>query len=427
MSMANIPVSKASVQGPEGSGKAPFALVAAVVALFFIWGGLTSLNDILIPKLKGLFSLTYSEAMLTQFAFFMAYFIVSLPAGHLIAKVGYLKGIVIGLSVMALGCLMFVPASGSGIYATFLAALFVLAAGITILQVAANPLIANLGSAATSHSRLTFAQAFNSLGTTIFPPIGAVIILGSLKDVDPKSLSGEALTSFQIAEASVIGHAYIGIALILAVIALFFWWRRAQLPVNADAATRLGGSFGLLRQPRLGGGVASIFLYVGAEVAIGSALVNYLSQPDVMGLSEQTAGGMLAFYWGGAKVGRFIGAAALRLFSPGKVLASVACGAAALALLSAATAGSFAGWALLAVGLMNAIMFPTIFSLGVEGLGDKTPQGSGLLCMAIVGGAVIPLLFGALADATSLAAALTLPALCYLLIAGYGWSARTHA
>lgn len=415
-----------SGSAPSGNGgKAPFALVAAVVALFFIWGGLTSLNDILIPKLKGLFSLSYTEAMLTQFAFFTAYFIVSLPAGHLIARVGYLKGIVTGLSVMALGCLLFVPASGSGIYATFLTALFVLAAGITILQVAANPLIANLGRPETSHSRLTFAQAFNSLGTTIFPPLGAVIILGSLRDVDPKTLSGNALTNFQIAEAAVIGHAYIGIAAILALVAAFFWLRRSRLPVSAEAATRLGGSFGLLKNARLGGGVASIFLYVGAEVAIGSALVNYLSQPQIMGLTEQAAGGMLAFYWGGAMAGRFIGAGALRMFSPGKVLASVACGAAALALISAATSGNLAGWALLAIGLMNAIMFPTIFSLGVEGLGDKTPQGSGLLCMAIVGGAIIPLLFGAIADATTLATALVLPAVCYLLIAAYGWSART--
>jgi MFS transporter, FHS family, L-fucose permease len=423
--MANFAGGQTSAVGSDS--KAPFALVAAVVALFFIWGGLTSLNDILIPKLKGLFSLSYTEAMLTQFVFFMAYFIVSLPAGHLIARVGYLKGIVIGLGVMALGCLMFVPASGSGIYATFLAALFVLAAGITILQVAANPLIANLGSSATSHSRLTFAQAFNSLGTTIFPPLGSVIILGSLAKVDPTTLSGADLTNFQISETAVIGHAYIGIAAILAAVAAFFWWRRAQLPTNVEAATRLGGSFGLLKLPRLGGGVASIFLYVGAEVSIGSMLVNYLSQASIMGTTEQAAGKMLAFYWGGAMIGRFIGAAALRLFSPGKVLATVACGAAALALISGASTGSFAGWALLAVGLMNAIMFPTIFSLGVEGLGDKTPQGSGLLCMAIVGGAIIPLIVGSVADATSLATSLIIPAFCYLLIATYGWSARKPA
>ncbi|MDP3676810.1 MAG: sugar MFS transporter [Novosphingobium sp.] len=420
--------SPAIVGARSGAGvKKPFALVAAVVALFFIWGGLTSLNDILIPKLKGLFQLSYTEAMLTQFAFFMAYFIVSLPAGHLIARVGYLKGIVLGLGVMAVGCLMFVPASGSGVYATFLAALFVLAAGITILQVAANPLIANLGSAATSHSRLTFAQAFNSLGTTIFPPLGSVIILGSLAQVDPATLSGAELSAFQIRETAVIGHAYIGIAAILALVAALFWWRRSQLPGNAEAATRLGGSFGLLKLPRLGGGVVSIFLYVGAEVAIGSMLVNYLAQASIMGVTEQTAGGMLAFYWGGAMIGRFIGAGALRLYSPGKVLACVACGAAVLVLISAGISGSAAGWTLLAVGLMNAIMFPTIFSLGVEGLGDKTPQGSGLLCMAIVGGALIPLAVGALADATSLATSLVIPAICYLLIAIYGWSARSPA
>jgi MFS transporter, FHS family, L-fucose permease len=409
--MAGIGTTTAGVT-PTAESKAPLALVSAVVALFFIWGGLTSLNDILIPKLKGMFSLSYAEAMLTQFAFFMAYFIVSLPAGQLVARVGYLKGIVIGLGVMAIGCLMFVPASASGIYATFLAALFVLAAGITILQVAANPLIANLGPAATSHSRLTFAQAFNSLGTTIFPPLGAIIILGST----PKAK-----------EAAVIGHAYIGIAAILALVAAFFWWRRLQLPTSSEAATRLSGSFGLLTLARLRGGVASIFLYVGAEVAIGSALVNYLSQPSVMGLSEQSAGKMLALYWGGAMVGRFIGAGALRMFSPGKVLASVAIGAAALALSSVMVSGNLAGWTLLAVGLMNAIMFPTIFSLGVEGLGEKTPQGSGLLCMAIVGGAIIPLAFGALADVTSLSTALVLPALCYVLIAGYGWSSRNPA
>jgi MFS transporter, FHS family, L-fucose permease len=307
---------------------------------------------------------------------------------------------------------MFVPASGSGVYATFLAALFVLAAGITILQVAANPLIANLGSSATSHSRLTFAQGFNALGTTIFPPIGGALILGSTAPGN---------------ETSAVSHAYVGIALALSIMAAFFWWKRAQLPANAEVETQMEGSFGLLRLPRLGGGVASIFLYVGAEVAIGSMLINYLSQSNVMGVSEVGASSLIALYWGGAMTGRFIGVAVLRLFSPGKVLAAVACGAATLVLISAASSGSFAGWALLAVGLMNAVMFPTIFSLGVEGLGEKTPQGSGLLCMGIVGGALIPLAVGAVADATSLGTSLIIPAICYLLIAAYGWSARNPA
>jgi MFS transporter, FHS family, L-fucose permease len=418
------PMPGATASTNSSGTNAPRSLVLAVVALFFIWGGLTSLNDVLIPKLKGLFSLSYTEAMLTQFAFFMAYFIVSLPAGALIARVGYLKGIVIGLGTMAIGCLMFIPASGSGIYATFLAALFVLAAGITVLQVAANPLIANMGSAETASSRLTLAQAFNSLGTTIFPPIGGAIILGSMATVNPETLAAREKAVFLAQETAIIGNAYLVIATILAVIAAYFWMRRAQLPNTREEATSLGGAFGLLAQPRLGGGVASIFLYVGAEVSIGSMLINYLAQPNIMGVTEQTAAGMIALYWGGAMAGRFVGAAILRMVSPGLVLALFCVGAATLAAISAMTGGAFAGYALLAVGLMNSIMFPTIFSLGVEGLGEKTPQGSGLLCMGIVGGALIPLLFGLVADASSLTTALIVPVVCYLLIAVYGWFSR---
>jgi FHS family L-fucose permease-like MFS transporter len=419
-----LPAPSATSSRDATSVKAPTALVLVVVALFFIWGGLTSLNDVLIPKLKGLFSLSYTEAMLTQFAFFAAYCVVSLPAGNLIARIGYLPGIVLGLGTMAAGCLLFVPASGSGIYATFLLALFVLASGITVLQVAANPLIAQLGSASTSHSRLTLAQAFNSLGTTVFPPVGAILILGSLRNVDPATLPEAQKQAFLLEEAAVLGHAYLGMAIVLVLMAAFFWLRRKQLPHSHLRETHLEGAFSLLRHGRLAGGATSIFLYVGAEVAIGSVLVNYLAQSSVMGLSEQSAGKMLAFYWGGAMVGRFLGAGALRMFSPGRVLASVAVGAASLTTVSAMSAGAFAGWALLAVGLMNSIMFPTIFSLAVEGLGERTAQGSGLLCMAIVGGAIVPLLFGAVADASTLATALVVPVACYLAIATYGWVAR---
>ncbi|MFM6852499.1 MAG: sugar MFS transporter [Sphingopyxis sp.] len=425
--MAGPVINPTAASSDESGANAPFSLVLAVVALFFIWGGLTSLNDILIPKLKGLFSLSYTEAMLTQFAFFLAYFIVSLPAGALIARVGYLKGIVIGLGLMAFGCLLFVPASASGIYATFLVALFVLAAGITVLQVAANPLIASLGSASGASSRLTLAQAFNSLGTTIFPPLGAVVILGSLNDVDPATLDSAQRSAFLVQESAVIGNAYFAIAAILVLVGAFFWWRRAQLPTGGGQATAMSGALGLLGRPRLAGGVASIFLYVGAEVAIGSMLVNYLMDPAILGVSEQKAGGLIALYWGGAMVGRFIGAALLRAMSPGLVLAGFCVGAAALAAFSGASTGPIAAYSLLAVGLMNSIMFPTIFSLGVAGLGDRTPQGSGLLCMGIVGGAIIPLIFGAIADGASLTVALAVPIICYLLIALYGWSARRTA
>lgn len=419
MAVSNAPMTRpiaATTENPVAR-----ALVFAVVALFFIWGGLTSLNDVLIPKLKSLFSLTYTEAMLTQFAFFTAYFLVSLPAGALVGRVGYLKGIVIGLGVMAVGCIMFVPASHSGIYATFLVALFVLASGITILQVAANPLIANMGSAATAPSRLTLAQAFNSLGTTIFPPLGGTLILGSLAKVDPTKLADAERTAFLARESAVIGFAYFGIAAVLLLVAGFFWLKRSQLPVEREATASLAGSLRLLGRPQLAGGVASIFLYVGAEVSIGSMLINYLAQPQVMGVSQQTASGLIALYWGGAMVGRFVGAAVLRVIAPGRVLAFFCLSAAALAVTSALSSGAFAGYAILAIGLMNSIMFPTIFSLGVEGLGERTPQGSGLLCMGIVGGALIPLVFGMVADASSLAAALIVPVVCYLLIGLYGW------
>ncbi|MGE3693402.1 MAG: sugar MFS transporter [Novosphingobium sp.] len=408
--------------GAHGNSQAHRGLLIALVSLFFIWGGLTSLNDVLIPKLKGLFSLSYTEAMLTQFAFFMAYFLVSLPAGQLIARLGYLRGIVIGLAIMALGCIAFIPASGSGIYATFLVALFILATGITILQVAANPLIASMGSPSTASSRLTLAQAFNSLGTTIFPPIGGAIILGSLADIDPAKLPDSERTAFFARESAVIGTSYLAIAAVLALVAVFFWIRRRQLPQPAAPGANTAGSFALLRIPRLSGAVLCIFLYVGAEVAIGSMLINYLAQPRILAVTEQVAAGLIALYWGGAMVGRFIGSAVLRMFSPGLVLAGFALCAAALALLSGMSSGTLAAYALLSVGLMNSIMFPTIFSLGVDGLGERTPQGSGLLCMGIVGGAVIPPVFGMVADAASLAFALIVPILCYLVIAVYGWA-----
>lgn len=398
------------------AGGAPAAsatwLVVLVISLFFMWGGITSLNDVLIPKLKSLFELSYARAMLIQFAFFTAYAVVSLPAGGLVARLGYGRGIAVGLGVGAIGCLLFVPAAATATYGLFLTALFILAGGITILQVAANPLIANLGPPRTSHSRLTFAQAFNSLGTTIAPYVGAHLILGSI--------GGD-----RVHEAAVIGDAYLALAGVLLAIALVFWLIRRRLG-EASGALRLTGDFSLMRRPRLGFGVAAIFLYVGAEVTIGSLLANYLMQPSTLALDPRSAGERIAFYWGGAMVGRFVGAAVLRMVSPGKALAGAAVGAGALCLVSAASVGPLAGWTLISVGLLNSIMFPTIFSLALEGLGEKTPEASGLLCMAIVGGALVPVLGGAVADATTLATALLVPAACYAAIAAFGWSARRH-
>ena len=409
----------ASAKGAKAAGA---ALVILVVSLFFIWGGATSLNDVLVPKLKGLFQLNYAQAMLIQFAFFTAYFVVSVPAGALVSRLGYGRGMAAGLATMAAGCAIFFPAARTATYGLFLGALFVLAAGITILQVAANPLIDRLGPARTASSRLTLAQAFNSLGTTIMPFIGARLILGSAGkgSAPPADLAGRA------GEAAVIGHAYLGLAAVLALLAFVFWTVRARLG-QAGRGAAFKGSLSLLKRPRLGLGVMAIFLYVGAEVTIGSMLVNFLMQPTTLGLDQQTAGERLSLYWGGAMVGRFIGAGVLRMAPPGKVLAAAATGAAALALIASSIHGPAAGWALIAVGLMNSIMFPTIFSLALEGLGSRTPQGSGLLCMAIVGGAIVPVIGGMIADATSLAVALMAPVVCYAAIAAFGWSARRAA
>jgi FHS family L-fucose permease-like MFS transporter len=400
------------------------SLQTFVFALFFIFGGITSLNDVIIPKLKDLFTLSYAQAMLVQSAFFAAYFIVSIPAAAIVRRIGYMRTAVVGLLTMTAGCLLFIPASSSGVFATFLVALFVLASGITIVQVVANPLISLLGAPQTAHSRLTFAQAFNSLGTTVFPYVGAILILGSLATIDPTTLSGAALDAYRAAETQVVVKTYIGLAIALTVVAALVWHNRTKLVEAKAPKVSMLRAFELLGQPRFAFGALCIFLYVGAEVAVGSVIVNYLMEANVLGLSAEEAGKHVPLYWGGAMVGRFIGAALLRMFSPGKVLACAAGMTIALLLVSANTSGMVSGWALLAVGLFNSIMFPTIFSLACEGLGERAAEGSGLICMAIVGGAIVPLLTGHAADAVGLKLALLVPVVCYALILCFGIFAR---
>lgn len=409
-----------------GEGRNIAGLRIAVLVLFFLFGGITSLNDVLIPKLKGLFLLDYREAMLVQSAFFAAYFIISFPAGLLVQRIGYLRAAVVGLGTMAIGCLLFVPASASGAFPTFLGALFVVAAGITIVQVVANPLISALGKAETASSRLTFAQAFNSLGTTIMPWIGATLILGSISHATAPA-GGAELSAFRAAEAHVIGRAYVGIAIVLALVAAVIWIGRNAYTSGTGVAANLSEAISLLRRKRFAFGSACIFLYVGAEVSIGSLLVSYLMQPRTMGFDPETAGKYISYYWGGAMIGRFIGAAALQKVRPPIALTTVASAAILLLLLSANLNGSAAGWALILVGTMNAIQFPTIFSLANERLGDRAAEGSGLICMAIVGGAIVPLITGAAADHVGLAMALVVPGLCYAIIAAFGVYARRPA
>ncbi|GAB5352814.1 sugar MFS transporter [Qipengyuania sp. 483] len=399
-----------------------------VFGLFFIFGGITSLNDVIIPKLKELFTLNYTQAMLVQFCFFTAYLVVGIPGAKLVKRLGYMRGAVAGLLTMMVGCLLFIPASQTATYAIFLFALFVLASGVVIVQVVANPLISLLGPQRTAHSRLTFAQAFNSLGTTIFPIVGSIVILGSLANVSADQLSGAELTAYRQAESEAIWQGYLGVACLIALVALAVWLFRNRLQGEKHEASSGLAGFDLLKRSRFGYGALCIFVYVGAEVSIGSIIINYLAQDRVLGQPESVIGWMIGLYWGGAMVGRFIGSYFLRIFSPGKILAFNATGSILLIIISALTSGELAAYSLLAVGLMNSIMFPTIFSLACEKLGPRAADGSGIINVAIFGGAVVPLLFGVLADTSgSLAFALILPIICYAIIAGFGIFARKPA
>jgi FHS family L-fucose permease-like MFS transporter len=425
MAFESAPTAPAvNADGSEANATYSTNLQVFVYVLFFAFGGITSLNDVIIPKLKGLFTLSYGEVMLVQSAFFAAYFIISIPAAALVRRIGYMRSAVVGLLTMTVGCLLFIPASSQGLFGLFLAALFVLASGITTVQVVANPLNSMLGPARTASSRLTFAQAFNSLGTTIFPYVGSILILGSLATIDPATLSGAALDAFRGVETQVVVHTYIGLAIALVILAAAVWLERKRLVEAPVTPTPILRAFNLLTRPRFAFGTLCIFLYVGGEVAIGSVIVNYLMQPSVLDLPPSLAGKHLIFYWGGAMVGRFIGSGLLRLFSPGKVLACAAAVVIGLLTISANTSGLVSGWSLLAIGLFNSIMFPTIFTLANEGLGRRAAEGSGVICMAIVGGAIVPLVTGNAADLWGLKQALVVPAVCYLTILAFGWFAR---
>lgn len=398
--------------------------LTVLTSLFFIWGFITCLNDILIPHLKAVFTLSYFQAMLSQFCFFAAYFVMSVPSGWLVEKIDYKGGIIAGLSIAGVGCLLFYPAAGLQSYPLFLAAFFVLASGITLLQVAANPYVTVLGPAETASSRLNLTQAFNSLGTTLAPYFGALWILSNaVKSSDELAgLNAEQLSVYQATQAAAVQNPYLGLAAVLfALAALFALLKLPKIVQEVESvsiATEEQGS--AWQSPLLLLGAAAIFVYVGGEVAIGSFMVNFFGQPDIAGLTEQQAGKYISFYWGGAMVGRFVGAAVMRGIRPANVLTFNAVIAMLLVLTAVFSRGELAMWALLAVGLCNSIMFPTIFSLALTGLGRHTGQGSGILCAAIVGGAIIPLLQGLLADRFGIQLALLLPAFCYGYILFYG-------
>jgi FHS family L-fucose permease-like MFS transporter len=389
-----------------------------------MWGFLTCLNDILVPHLKLIFDLSYTRVMLVQFAFFSAYFLFSVPWSKIVNSIGYQRTMVIGLVTMAVGAFLFLPAASAASYPLFLTALIILAAGITGLQVAANPYVVVLGKSETASSRLDLTQAFNSLGTTIAPKIGGLLILGAapLAIEGLAKLTPQALHAYRIQEAASVKMPYtvIGIALVLLAVLIGTF----KLPKIETAAYRRGEKVNdsVWKHPNLVLGAIGIFTYVGAEVSIGSFLVNYFGLPEIANLSAKTAAGFVSFYWGGAMVGRFLGAGLLRRFKPGSLLGLCAIFAAALVTSSMLLGGHTAMWTILAVGFFNSIMFPTIFSLGVAELGPLTGNGSGILNMAIVGGAILPVIQGVIADRVGIHHAFFLPVICYLYILYYGLS-----
>ena len=401
------------------------AALTVVTAIFFIWGFITVLNDVLIPHLKSVFTLNYAEVMLVQFTFFGAYFVMSLPSGKLLSRIGYRHAIITGLVVAGLGALLFWPAARLPSYPLFLLAFFVLATGITVLQVAANPYVSLLGPPRLASSRLNLAQAFNSLGTTLAPKLGGLAILsvGVLGATELAALPPAQQLAYRIGQAEMVQLPYIGIALLLFVLAFVAWWFHlpplAAADGEADDPRHRFADALAHRHVRLG--VVAIFLYVGAEVSIGSFLINYLALPEIGNMSEAHAAGFVSLYWGGAMIGRFVGSALLTRLDPRRVLAAVAAIAAALVLTTMLSRGWIALGSVVAIGLFNSVMFPNIFTLGIEKLGPLTGKASSLLVMAIVGGAVIPLAQGMLADRIGVQHAFVLPMLCYLYVMFYGW------
>lgn len=414
-----IPSSHTTTALPLKGMSYPLAL-SALTSLFFLWGFVTSLNDILIPHLKAVFNLSYFQAMAVNMAFFGAYALVSYPASLHVRRHGYQTGLVTGLVVAGCGALLFAWTSTHLSYGLTLTALFVLASGITLLQVAANPYVIQLGKPEQASTRLTMTQAFNSLGTTLAPALGAALILSQLEPATT-GFSAVQLADYNLEKAARVQWPYLVLTALLFSLALVF--SRLKLPrINENATTQPAPLSALLQQRHLTLGVLAIFAYVGAEVGIGSFMVNYFAEPAIGAMTEHQAANFVSWYWGGALLGRFIGIPLLNRIAPATILTCNALAAVICLLLSINSSGLLAVYSLVLVGLFNSIMFPTIFSLALQKLGVLSSQGSGLLCIAIVGGAILPMLQGLLADHLGIQLAFVLPLLCYLYIAAYGSS-----
>ena len=421
--MVMVTAGDAPATAGQSGGQTYRAALAMVTTLFFFWGFVTVLNDILVPHLKSIFDLNYTKVMLIQFAFFSAYFIFSIPSAKVIDTIGYKKTMVAGLVTMGIGAFLFIPAASAPSFALFLGALMVLAAGITALQVAANAYVSVLGPPETASSRLNLTQAFNSLGTTIGPYLGGLFILNAnaSSSAAMAKMSADALQAYKVQEASSVKLPYtvIGIALILFAV-LIGMFKLPPMPEARKAGHQKTGP-SIWKYTHLVLGMVGIFVYVGAEVSIGSFLINYLSQANIGNMSEVMAAKYVAYYWGGAMVGRFIGSALLQKIKTGTLLGIFGLIAALLVCTTMLTMGTIAMWTVISVGFFNSIMFPSIYTLGIAKLGPLTGDGSGLMIMAIVGGAILPVVQGAIADRIGIHHAFILPVICYLYIVYYAF------
>ena len=427
--MAITSVGNSRSVGAPAPGSTNYSAMAMVTTLFFVWGFCTVLNDAVIPHLQSIFGLNYVQAAFVQVAFFGSYFVFAQPAGKLIERIGYQRTMVIGLITMGAGAILFLPAASMVSYAVFLVAEVILSAGITILQVAANPYVTILGPPATASSRLNLTQAFNTMGDTVAPYVGGALILGgaaaaAAKKVNAATLHGAALTAYRVQQASSFKLTYIVIAATMIVLALaiaFYKFPRLEVTRDFRPASLNVKTDSIWNHPHLYLGAIGIFIYCGAEVSIGTYGVRYLADPHVAGVPLALGAKLLAFYWGGMMVGRFVGSALMQRMAANKLLAWAGVGATLLVLASLLSTGHVAEVTILAVGLFNSIMFPTIFTLAVAELGPLTSKGSGLLVQAIVGAAFIPLLSGLLADHLGVHASLIPPLLCYLYVIFYGF------
>ncbi|HTD73112.1 MAG TPA: sugar MFS transporter [Steroidobacteraceae bacterium] len=402
------------------------AALAVLTTVFFMWGFATVLNDILVPHLKAVFDLNYGQSLLIQFAFYLGYLLMAIPSAKLLERTGYKMAVVLGLVGMAGSALVFVPAARLESYGVFLVALFLLASSITLLQVAANPYVTVIGPARTASSRLNLVQAFNSMGTTLAPLFGGLLILGRSSSGTETGAAVALSAQQRAADVQAVQLPYLLIAAVLIALAVLVW--RVRLPDLGQESRRANqaerAKHSLWRHRNLVFGVPAICLYLVCEIGIGSTLVNFISMPNIGAMSHAAASGYLSLFWGGAMVGRFIGAALLRWVAPERMLAAVSLGALVLVLIAITTGGPLAMWSLIAIGLCHSVMFPTIFTLGIRGLGPLTEEGSGLLIMAIAGGA-LSALQGVLADHVGLQLSYLLPAVCYLYVLGYAlWGSR---